>query len=184
MATDADERDLAAARVATAEALRARFEQVEEDAANLPQLVFFEGQRGLQRVYLQMLREARGPGPMLILRDEFVWREDWAFIHAEPWRREVARLEARVGLETRLLVNASEIERGKANDYASRRATQVRYLPNGVRFDRFTCYVLDDVVSLLAIDERALTGVRMANRAFAAGFRSWFEALWAVSSPP
>lgn len=172
------ERDVATARVQSAETLRAAFDGASQ--ANVPRIVFFEGQRGLQRIYLQMLREARGAGPMLILRDDFVWRDEWAFIHEKPWRDKVRHLKGASGLETRLLVSASE--RHRHEDYARRRNTSTRYLPEGISFDRYACYVLDDVVSLLSFDAAAMVGVRMANPVLADAFRTTFEALWSIGT--
>ena len=174
------EQERASARVAAGASLREHFER-NASAAPVPEIVFFEGAQGLQRVYMQMLREARGPGPMLILRDEFIWRAPWAFVHEAPWRKRVAELKARVGLETRVLVNDSATEREHADDYATRRATEVRYLPSATRFEHFACYLLGDVVSLLSFDDQALIGLRIANRTYAAGFRTLFEALWTQS---
>lgn len=171
----------ASARVVAAQALRERFEQG-SGAAHTPGIAYFEGVQGLQRVYMQMLREARGPGPMLILRDEFVWTEAWAFVHEQAWRERVAELKARTGLATRLLVHDSALERGKRSHYASRRATEFRYLPSSLRFDGFACYVLDDVVSLLSFDAQALVGLRIANRVLARSMGTVFEALWAAAS--
>lgn len=173
------ERELATARVATAEELRGQFASA--PIAAVPRIIFFEGAEGLQRVYLQMLREARGPGPMRILRDEFVWRLAWSFVHEDPWRAKVRDLKARSGLETRLLVNGSALEREKAAHYETRRGTKTRYLPEEVRLRRMACYVLDDVVSLLSFDDQAMVGIRIANRVFAEGFRTVFDALWSTA---
>lgn len=174
------QRDEAASRVTSAESLCAAFEGAPTHQ-NVPRIVFFEGQQGLQRVYLQMLREARDAGPMLILRDEFVWTDAWSFIHEPAWRERVATLKAQRDLRTRLLVNDTELEQSKREYYASRRATDTRYLPSGITFERYACYVLNDVVSLLSFDAKSMVGIRMSNPALANAFRVQFEALWALS---
>ncbi len=176
------EHQAAERRLEAGRALREAFEAGASDV-NVPRIVFFEGVQGLQRVYLSMLREARSAGPMRIIRDEFVWQPGWAFVHSDEWRAKVGRLKARSGLETRLLVNGSPEERGRTDDYARRRATAVRFLPASTRVERFAGYVLDDVVSLLSFDDRALVGVRMANRRLAEGVGALFDAVWAASTP-
>lgn len=47
---------------------------------NIPQVLFFEGQEGLKSIYLAMMRQASPKATLYLLRDEFVWQPEWAFI--------------------------------------------------------------------------------------------------------
>lgn len=169
-------------RLERGQRLRERFERARRADARVPRIVFFEGQRGLRRVYLEMLREAPPGSTMLIVRDEFIWDEAWAFVHEPPWRKEVGRLKAARSISTRLLVNRSALERSKQAYYGSRRATELRFLPRAFPVDRFALYATPSVVSVLSIEDNNLVGIRIANQHLASSFGALFEVLWKASS--
>ncbi len=176
------QQEQAAQRLKRGQRLSERFEQAQHSDSKLPRIVFFEGKRGLKRVYLQMLRDARPSSTMFIVRDEFIWEDAWAFVHEPQWRAQVRRLKAERSIETQLLVNRSALERSKQDDYRSRRATQFRFLPALLPIKRFALYATDDVVSILSIEDDNLVGIRIANRHLAANFVSLFGVLWKASS--
>ena len=138
---------------------------------SVPQAVFFEGREGLKKIYLSMLRQAPEGSTMAILRDEFVWRPEWAFVFEEDWHERVRRLRAGRDIRTRLLVNDSALERGKAAFYAARKGLEVRFLPPGRPVRGLALYVAGDIVSILSIAGNDLAGIKIANRHLAAGFR-------------
>lgn len=47
--------------------------------AHVPQVIFFEGQEGLKKIYLSMMHQAVRGDTLYLLRDEFVWQEEWKF---------------------------------------------------------------------------------------------------------
>ncbi len=171
-------------RLRRAEALRERFERARKTDPRLSQIVFFEGQRGLKRVYLEMLREAPPESTMYIVRDEFVWEDEWSFVHERPWRKEVGRLKGQRSVSTRLLVNRSALERSKGDYYRTRPGTEFRLLPAASAVERFALYATDDMISVLSVEDNNLVGIRIANRHLAANFVSLFGALWKASSSP
>lgn len=176
------QQERAAQRLQRGQQLRDRFERVQRSDPKLPRIVFFEGQRGLKRVYLQMLRDARPSSTMLIVRDEFIWEDSWAFVHEPQWRAQVGQLKGERSIKTRLLVNRSALERSKRDDYSARRATEFRFLPAAQSIERFALYATDDVVSILSLEDDNLVGIRIANPQLAENFVSLFGVLWKASS--
>jgi sugar-specific transcriptional regulator TrmB len=136
-----------------------------------PNTVFFEGQDGLKRIYLSMLRDANKEGTMYILRDEFVWTKDWQFIFAQEWHNRVRRLKIEKNIKTYLIVNDSKIEREKAKFYGSRKYTTISYLPKKRTLKDFAIYILDDVVSIMSMENNNLVGIKITNKSLAENFK-------------
>jgi transcriptional regulator TrmB len=176
------EQSAAAARVAAAERLSAELGRLAEAAAaQAPQIVTFEGQQGLKRIYLGMLRAAPRGATLRLLRDEFVWRDDWRFVFEREWRERVGRLKQEKELATELLVNASPVERAHAAYYRTRPLTEVRVLRQPVR--GFGLYLAGDTAAILSLESRELIGVRIVNRHIAANLDAIFGALWRTGRP-
>lgn len=167
----------AAARVARATALVDELARRAQPAAQVPQVVHFEGADGLRRIYLAMLRTAPPGAVMRILRDEFIWEPAWAFVFEDAWRQRVKRHKLDKNLSTRLLVNRSPVERRHARYYATRRSLERRYLRAPVR--RFGLYLVGDTAAILSLDAENLIGIRIVNRHIAANLAALFDALWA-----
>lgn len=184
--TDLMRRELAEAqqRVALAEQLRDHFAALAARSANVPQVVYFEGQQGLKRIYLAMLREAGAGAEMRILRDEFIWEPAWSFVFDAPWRERVRRIKQEKGLCTRLLVNRSPAERARAAYYRSRKGLVYRFLPAKHPVQRFGLYLLGDIAAVLSVENNNLVGIKIVNRHLAANFDAMFESLWDTGSPP
>lgn len=149
--------------------------------ASTPAIVTFEGQVGLKKIYLSMLREAKRGAVMCLIRDEFVWRDDWNFIFEEEWHTLVGRLKKEKNITTRLLVNPSSIEHGHDEAYRSNAFLQYRYLPQASAVKDFGMYVLHDIVSILSFEHNNLVGTRIANKNLAENYRRIFEGLWDAS---
>ncbi len=60
---------------------------------HLPNVTSFEGQEGLKKIYMSMLREAREGSTMHIIRDEFVWSADWKFVFQDEWHSRVKDIQ-------------------------------------------------------------------------------------------
>ena len=136
-----------------------------------PNTVFFEGQDGLKRIYLSMLRDANKGGTMYILRDEFVWTPQWQFIFGEEWHTRVRRLKIEKNIKTHLIINDSVLEKSKKSYYSTRKATTVNYLPKNKALKDFALYILDDVVSILSMENNNLVGIKITNKSLAENFK-------------
>lgn len=167
------EQALAEERVTRAEKLAA---ELRAPAAQTPEVVHFEGAEGLRRIYLAMLRTAPRGATLRILRDEFIWQPEWAFVFEDAWRTKVRRLKQDKQFVTRLLVNRSPIERRHAGFYRARRDTERRYLR--VPVARFGLYLAGDTAAILSLDAHHLLGVRIVNAHVAANFAAVFDGLW------
>lgn len=145
---------------------------------HIPNIVFFEGQESLKKIYLGMLREARPNSTMLIIRDEFVWNPAWQFIFQEEWNDLVRRLRTEKNIATRILINNSAEERSHAKYYRTRRALQTRLLPKKHSVHDFAIYIMDDVASILSMEKNNVMGIKITNDHIAQNFVALFESLW------
>jgi DNA-binding MarR family transcriptional regulator len=175
------EREQAESRIALAERLRDRF--VERRSADQPGIIQFAGQDGLRRIYLAMLREAPAGGTLRIVRDEFLWQPEWAFVHERAWMDRVRRLKAHKDLSTELLINASPIEREHRAFYRSRKKHVTRVLPAKLKVEKFALYLVEDAASILSVERGNLVGVKMSDRHLARNLASFFSALWQMARP-
>jgi DNA-binding MarR family transcriptional regulator len=173
------EQERAAARVALGEELRGQFERLRAERAQTPQVVFFEGQEGLKRVYLSMLREQ--PDELYLLRDEFLFTPPWAFVFERPWKERVRRLKEGRHIHTRLLLNRSEEEQQRLPFYRSRPDLEPRFLPAGCRLERFALYVAGDMVAVMSLEDGNLVGIQIRSPHLAENFAALYKALWEVS---
>lgn len=175
------EEEQAQSRVKLGQALGEQLARLGEARSPLPQVTHFEGQQGLKRIYLAMVREADAGASMCILRDEFIWQPEWSFIFEDEWRARVRRFKAGKQLSTRLLINPSPQERKQASWYRSRPQLERRYLAKPV--SQFGLYLVGDTVAVLSIEHHNLLGIRIANRHLAGNFTSLFEGLWKSGRP-
>lgn len=167
---------VAEARVARATDLVDELARLAAPAAQVPQVMHFEGADGLRRIYLGMLRTAPRGTTMRILRDEFIWQPAWAFVFEPAWRARVKRLKADKDISTRLLVNRSAEERRHARYYATRPKLERSYLARPV--SRFGLYLAGDTAAILSLDGENLLGIRIVNRTIARNLEAVFDALW------
>ena len=166
----------AQSRFKLGQALSEQLEQLGSGSSGLPQVTHFEGQQGLKRIYLAMVREAPAGASMCILRDEFIWQPEWSFIFEDEWRARVKRFKSEKRMSTRLLINPSPQERKQASWYRSRPQLERRYLAKPV--NAFGLYIVGDTAAVLSIEHHNLLGIRIANPHLAANFRLMFEGLW------
>ena len=172
-------------RAKLAATLAPHFERARgEGGSRLPHVVHFEGQDGLSRVYLTMLRQAPRGAVMSILRDDFLWTEAWSFVRTREWRARVRSLRAERDVSTRLLVRRTPLEEEARRRYGSQRHLAQRYLPRGAALERFAIYVLGEIVAVMSTREPSLVGIQIADPSLAENFRALFELLWSVSRAP
>jgi len=145
---------------------------------HIPHIIFFEGQEGLKKIYMSMLRDARKDAIMYILRDEYVWKPEWKFVFEKEWRNRVDRIKQEKNITTRLLINDSKVERDKRKYYASRSDVTYRFLPAKQSVDEFVIYILEDVISILSMEKNNLIGIKITNQHLADNFRKLFDAFW------
>ena len=176
------EQQFAQKRTELAEQLRDQFALLTSGEANVPQVVFFEGQQGLKRIYLAMLRRASAGAVMRILRDEFVWQPTWAFVFEAPWRDKVRRIKIEKNISTQLLVNRSRAEREHTAYYRARKSLEHRVLPAAYPIRQFAMYLVDDIASILSVENNNLVGIQIVNRQLAANFVTLYASLWDKSS--
>ncbi|MFH1029968.1 MAG: helix-turn-helix domain-containing protein [bacterium] len=145
---------------------------------NIPQIIFFEGQEGLKKIYKSMLWEANNNETMYILRDEFVWEPEWSFIFKPDWHDSIKKRKKEKNLLTKLLINDSLLENQKKEYYILRKKLEFRYLAKDYSLKQFAFYLVGDIVSILSMENNNLIGIRITNRHLAENFRIIFENLW------
>lgn len=167
------------AKMQVAEGLVESLRVLQKSDIHIPNIVFFEGQESLKKIYLGMLREARDNSTMLIIRDEFVWDPAWEFIFQEEWNDLVRRLRTEKNIATRLIINDSREERKHGAYYRSRKAFALKRLPPKHAVHDFAIYILNDITSILSMEKNNVIGIKITNEHITRNFRELFESLWA-----
>jgi hypothetical protein len=145
--------------------------------------MLFEGVEGLKRIYLAMLRDAREDTTMAVLRDEFIWRKEWAFSWEAEWQERVRRWKTEKRVQTKLLVNPSALERQKATFYRTREGLEFRYLPPAHAIDRFALYIIGDTAAIMSFETGSIIGIKIVNAHLAEQFMKVFVGLWTLAHP-
>jgi len=145
---------------------------------NIPQIVFFEGQEGLKKIYLSMIRQSNQDDTMYIIRDEFVWQPDWKFIFSNDWHSRIKRIKIEKNLKTLLLINDSKIEKEKINHYKYRKNLQFNFLPKNKAAKQFAMYISGDTTSILSMENNNLVGIKITNQHLTNNFKNLFKVLW------
>ena len=150
-------------------------------AIHIPNIIFFEGQEGLKKIYLSMMRQAEMNSTLYLLRDEFVWRPEWKFIFEEEWHARIKRWKKEKNISTKLLVNESLLEKKEKAFYAKKKSLQVRYLDKKNTISGFAQYILGDTIAILSIEKNNLVGIQITNNHLADNYRKIFASLWGNS---
>lgn len=151
---------------------------VVSNGAQRPAVSFFEGQEGLKKVYLAMMRQSKKGDTLYLLRDEFVWQEDWNFIFTATWSNRVARIKQEKSLKTQLLINDSKTERDAADVYKKKKGLQFRFLPKGDRITDYAMYILGDCVAIMSMEKNHLVGILITNKNLSENQKTIFKQLW------
>lgn len=165
-------------RFGALEEVRKALTQTTPDASHLPNISFFEGQEGLKKVYMTMMRNARKDETLFLLRDEFVWRPEWSFIFEEEWSQRVARIKTEKGIHTKLLVNPSKVEKNSRALYDTKDALEYRFLEQKHSVTNFAMYIMGDTVATMSMEQGNLMGILTINQNIAENQRQIFEGLW------
>jgi len=145
---------------------------------NIPEVIVFEGQTGLKKIYTSMLRQAPANETMLIVRDEFVWQENWQFVFKNDWHDKVKHLRQEKNIKTKLLINNSALEKTKSTYYKSRKALAYKYLSGQDKVNNFAMYIVGDTVSILSTENSNPVGIKIANKHLANNYKALFNRLW------
>ena len=154
---------------------------LKQNIINVPEVVVFEGKDGLKKIYLSMLRQSRKEDTMMIIRDEFVWQDEWKFIFDQEWYNRVKRIRQEQNIKTKLLINSSSIEKKKEDYYNSRKALEVKRLGPKNSVNNFAMYIIGDTVSILSTENNNLVGIRITNQYLANNYKTIFNNLWGNS---
>ncbi len=168
-------------KFACLDSLKTDLQLLTKTVGTLPQVTFFEGQEGLKKIYLAMLREADTDACMYILRDEFIWSPSWRFVFEEAWHAKMKRIKQEKNVTTKLLVNDSSLERSHTKVYKTRQALEYKFIPKKRAITNFALYILGNTVSIMSVEEHNLMGIKISNHVFASNFRNIFELLWVAS---
>lgn len=163
------------------ESIQKNIEQMSKSALHVPQITFFEGQEGLKKIYLSMMRKARVNSTLLLLRDEFVWSKDWEFIFEPEWHNKIKKLKQEKNITTQLLINDSSTEKRYSKVYKKTKGLSVRMLPKARAVNQFAIYIMDDMVSILSFEKNNLVGIHMTNVSIAKNFETFFQMMWNIS---
>jgi len=163
------------------DALQKNIEQLGGSSLHVPQITFFEGQEGLKKIYLSMMRKARKDSTLLLLRDEFVWDPEWSFIFESEWHGKIKKVKQEKNIKTRLLINDSAAEKKYAALYRKTKGLKVAKIPAAQAVKKFAIYIMDDMVSIMSIERNNLVGIHMVNAHIAKNFTSFFDVLWKAS---
>jgi hypothetical protein len=151
-------------------------------SGNMPNMMFFEGQEGLKKIYLSMLREAPKNSVMRIVRDEFIWRKEWQFVFDAEWHDIVKYFRKSKNIHTKLLVNNSATEKKHSKLYSSRQALDIKFLPARSQVKNFAFYILGDTTSILSMDGEAMHGAKLTDSSMAKNTTTIFKELWSNAS--
>ncbi len=158
--------------------LRKQLTDKKQQEKNIPQILFFEGQGGLKKIYLSMMRKAAPNTTLLLIRDEFVWQQEWSFIFESPWHDRIKKIKTEKNITTKLLINKSPTEKKHLPLYQSKKKLLFNFLPQASPINQFALYILDDMCSILSIEQGNLAGVHITNQRIADNFKALFEGLW------
>jgi len=159
-------------------ALKDSFKLLAKNNLNIPQIIFFEGQEGLKKIYLSMMREAPKNSTLYLLRDEFVWQPEWKFIFQMEWHDRVKRLKIEKNIKTKLLINNSITEKKNEKTYKNKKGLEYKFLSKAHQIKQFAIYIIADTVSILSMEKNNLVGIKITNQHLADNFKEIFETMW------
>lgn len=145
---------------------------------DLPKIMTFEGQEGLIKIFMSMLRHAEPEETMYVLRSHFVWDPEWKFIFEDRWHNRVKRWKSEKNIKTKLILNPSTTEKDKVSYYKKKRGLEFKFLPKNKSVKNFAIYIMSDTVSILSIEKNNLVGIKITNKHISLNFKNIFELLW------
>ncbi len=163
-------------------------QEIRENAAlhtrtdtQLPEIIFFEGQEGLKKIYASMMRQAPMNAVRYFLRDEFVWQPQWEFSFEKDWQDHVERFKTEKKMTTKLLVNPSKEEKERLKPYRQQKTSTYKFLSPKHVINQFAMYIIGDTTAIMSMEKHNLVGIKISNAHMAANFKQIFESLWSSS---
>lgn len=161
----------------TLESMKEELQKLERNNANIPEIVVFEGQEGLKRIYLSMLRNAPKNSTLYMLRDEYVWKKEWKFIHDFEWDNLAKRIKTANNISAKLIINNSKTEKEQERYYKNKKHLIYNFLPKNAKLENFAIYIIADMVSILSMENNNLAGVKITNKNIAENFKTIFSSI-------
>ena len=172
------EKDQIAQKFKVFESLKQNLQSITNQNLNLPQVIFFEGQEGLKKIYLSMMVDAPFNSTLYLIRNEFVWQPLWQFIFDKDWHERVKYHKTQKNISTKLLINNSKVENQNLEVYQSRKELEFKFLPAQDSVTDFAMYIIGDVVSILSMENNNLVGIKITNQNLADNFKKIFDSVW------
>lgn len=163
------------------ESLKNSLQLITNQKLNIPQIMFFEGQEGLKKIYLSMLIDAPKNSTLYLIRNEFVWEAHWKFIFESEWHERVKYHKIQKNISTKLLINNSKIENENHKLYQSRKKLEYKFLSEQDFVKDFAMYIIGDMVSILSMENNNLVGIKITNKNLADNFKNIFQTIWKKS---
>lgn len=163
------------------ESLKINLQSLTNQSFNLPQIIFFEGQEGLKKIYLSMLIDAPKNSTLYLLRNEFIWEKSWEFTFDDDWQEKTKYHKINKNISTKVLINDSEIEHQNLKVYQSRKNLEFKYLSKKDSVKDFAMYIIGDIVSILSMENNNLIGIKITNQNLADNFKNIFNSIWSKS---
>lgn len=165
-------------KIALFEKKRTLLSSLKSDWLKIPNIIIFEGQEGLKKTYMSMMREVEDGSEMYVMRDEFVWHPDWHFIFEKEWHKKVKQIKSEKNIKTKLLVNNSQKEIEHQKLYKKRKGLNFRLLPKKNNLFQFALYISGDTLSMLSFEKGNMVGVKITNKNLAENNKKIFNSLW------
>jgi predicted transcriptional regulator len=161
--------------------IRESMTQFTRTDTQLPEIIFFEGQEGLKKIYASMMRQAPMGAMRYFLRDEFVWQPQWEFSFEKDWQDHVERFKTEKKMTTKLLVNPSKEEKERLKPYRAQKTSTYKFLSPKNAIHQFAMYIIGDTTAIMSMEKNNLVGIKISNAHMASNFKQVFESLWASS---
>lgn len=165
-------------RFALLEEIQEQYRVIQQSEGKVPQMLFFEGEEGLKKIYESMIRESPEGQDFLIMRDEFIWKDRWNFAVNSEWFDFTEGLKFKKNIKTLLLVNDSKEEREKSLLYKDQSDLSFKFLSPKKPLKNFGLYILNDVLSILSVEEENLVGIKVKNENITNNLKQIFAGLW------
>ncbi len=160
------------------EDLQNHYQLILHQSSNLPSIMFFEGEEGLKKIYESMIRDAPSNEIFYVIRDEFIWTKRWKIAVDSEWSQRTEGMRMKKNIPTHLLINDSELERSKKDFYNTHEDVKYKFLPQDTQVQKFGLYIIEDVFSILSVEEENLIGFKVHNKNIAHNLKKLFHGLW------
>lgn len=144
----------------------------------IPQIINYEWKEWLKKIYLDMLRNAPRNSTMYIIRNNFIYSNDWNFTQEDEWNNLSRKLKEKKNIKTLLILNDSDEEREKEPYYKQISLLEYKFINEKYNFTDYALYILDDTISMISLENNNLVWVRITNKNLANNHKNIFNSLW------